>query len=172
MNSQHRLTSACPGTLDFLLMGFFPLGGERCYDCIAFSLVTTPLALCLLIAIDWLSTCQDPSSGRPHRMALERGFKKAFMAKIKKQLPYSVVYDLHRSGYGEKGVPDFVFIYRGRTIFIETKAPGSNREADKLQTWQADRIRRAGAHCFLVRSWPEADQVIQWASAQYHAPNP
>lgn len=59
---------------------------------------------------------------------------------------------------GITGVPDRVVILAGKTLFIETKAPGNKPEA--IQIFRHKQMRSAGADVRVVDSRPMVDDII------------
>ena len=52
------------------------------------------------------------------------------------------------NGMGVHGIPDFVGVYRGRSVMIETKAPG--KKPTPRQEMQIAAIRKAGGTVFVI----------------------
>lgn len=61
---------------------------------------------------------------------------------------------------GQKGVPDRIVILNGRTAFVETKRPKGGRFS-KLQKWQIDRMRKAGAEVYTAKNKEEVDAIME-----------
>jgi len=61
---------------------------------------------------------------------------------------------------GQKGVPDRIVILNGRTAFVETKRPKGGRFS-KLQKWQIDRMRKAGAKVYTAKNKEEVDAIME-----------
>jgi hypothetical protein len=66
--------------------------------------------------------------------------------------------ELKRSGY-QKGWPDIEVIYRGRSYFIELKAPGSYPSA--AQRTMHQRLEYCGCPVLLCRSGPEVEAGLR-----------
>lgn len=60
-----------------------------------------------------------------------------------------------QTGYGVKGVPDFICCYKGRLVGIETKF-GKNTTS-KWQDVQIKKIREAGGKCYVINENNLAD---------------
>lgn len=98
-------------------------------------------------------------------MPLESRLKRTFVTQLK-MVPHSKVLDLHRSGYGEKGVPDTEFLvlgieYRCYVFFLEFKRDES-KKAEKLQKHRLKELRATGATAVVVRDWPHIRHLV-WA---------
>ena len=61
----------------------------------------------------------------------------------------------------KSGWPDFQFVWRGRGLFMELKAPGGTLSADQRQTHT--KLRLAGGEVVICRTPEEArDAVLAW----------
>lgn len=54
------------------------------------------------------------------------------------------------NGFGTSGIPDFMCCYNGRTLAIETKAPGRIKNTTAMQDIQLAAIRAAGGIAVVV----------------------
>lgn len=68
-------------------------------------------------------------------------------------------FNLHGSVYGRNGLPDILAIYRGHPICIEAKNPNNGR-LRKLQAWELERARAAGATTIVARSRQDVTQAL------------
>lgn len=59
---------------------------------------------------------------------------------------------------GVSGVPDRVVILAGRTLFVETKAPG--KKPEPLQTVRHRQMRAAGADVRVIDTREQVDELI------------
>lgn len=66
------------------------------------------------------------------------------------------VFRLHTA---RPGVPDLVVVWRGRTVFMEVKAPGGRLSPAQCETCAA--IEAAGGQVAVVRSVDEALHALQ-----------
>lgn len=64
------------------------------------------------------------------------------------------------SSPSQRGVPDLLLIYEGRTTFIELKSPKGTGRLSPLQKREIAKIRRAGATVYVVSSKEEANQAV------------
>lgn len=55
----------------------------------------------------------------------------------------------------ERGIPDRIVIGNGAVCFVETKN-GTHGRLSKMQEWQHERLRKAGAEVFVIRTADEA----------------
>lgn len=91
--------------------------------------------------------------------------------KVKKKL-IKYISDLKKSGvpiYYEpreaggftyrKGIPDFWFLYNGRHVEIEAKAPGG--EQSTMQIKWAEIFWRLGIECYCIESVDELIEIIE-----------
>lgn len=85
--------------------------------------------------------------------------KKMIKQKVEEAFPMCWKFMPVQSGYGQGGVPDFVYCIYGLFIGIEAKAPGG--ECTGLQLNQARLIRRSGGYVAVVDSEAQCDQVIE-----------
>lgn len=60
---------------------------------------------------------------------------------------------------GNNGVPDRILIGNGRTLFVETKAPG--KTARKLQKYMINQMIKHGADVRLADTFDKIDQLFQ-----------
>lgn len=58
-----------------------------------------------------------------------------------------------------RGVPDRLFIFKGRTVFVEFKAPG--KEPEPLQRVMMRKMLDAGASVFVIDSKEQVDNFFQ-----------
>ena len=87
--------------------------------------------------------------------------EKAIVTMIRKRLaeiPDSYVLTLHQGGYGRRGVPDILWVYCGRAVFIEAKT--QTGRLTKLQEAEIRRIRTSKAVCEIVRGKEELENLI------------
>ena len=79
--------------------------------------------------------------------------------KYLKTIPQSYAAKWHGSQYGTAGMPDIVFVLRGRTYFFEVKMPTGY--LSKIQKIVIGRLRDAGAVVEVVHSVREAQEVLE-----------
>jgi len=66
---------------------------------------------------------------------------------------------VHGSPMQRAGVPDYLILYRGKTLFIEVKRPGE--QPTKIQEFTMDGIGRTGAaFCHVVTSAAELRTIL------------
>lgn len=76
-----------------------------------------------------------------------------------KSLPHSFTWKQHGGTFGTAGMPDIGFIRQGRITFFEVKRPG-NKPTD-IQKAMMEKLRAAGAKCFVVHSAKEVKGIIR-----------
>lgn len=59
---------------------------------------------------------------------------------------------------GISGVPDRIVILNGRTVFVETKAPGGKPR--RLQLVRHQEMRTAGADVRVIDTRPQVDDLV------------
>lgn len=84
---------------------------------------------------------------------------------VESVFPVSLTYKYHGSGFGVSGVPDFVFLWRGRAIFIEVKVPGE--KPTPKQVYEMGRINATGVRATWVCSPDEAVSEINRIMKEY-----
>lgn len=62
------------------------------------------------------------------------------------------------TGMTRRGIPDWVGAYRGQAIAIEYKAPGGS--LTKLQAFELERARRAGAFTRVARTAQDVEELL------------
>lgn len=65
---------------------------------------------------------------------------------------------------GISGVPDRIVILAGRTVFVETKAPGGKPR--RLQRVRIEQMRTAGADVRVIDTRVQVDELIAEVTAQ------
>ena len=85
-------------------------------------------------------------------MRSEADVKKKVRAVLDKLRPALWWYMPVQTGYGVRGIPDFVVCFAGRFIAIETKDPAGKNSLTALQTLQRDAILEARGQYLVVRS--------------------
>lgn len=66
----------------------------------------------------------------------------------------------HGTVQGRRGVPDWIAVYRGYTLALETKQPG--RYPTPLQHHELDQAQRAGAFSGVVHSADEVRETLDY----------
>ncbi len=61
---------------------------------------------------------------------------------------------------GQVGVPDRIIILNGKTAFVEVKRPQGGRFS-KLQKWQIEEMRRAGAIVYTAKNKEEVKRIME-----------
>ncbi len=84
-------------------------------------------------------------------MTPEGKIKSAIKAVIEGRPHHAWVYMPVPTGYGAKGVPDFIICYRGVFLAVEAKS-GPGRQPTKLQLHQMKKIRFAGGIAIVIHS--------------------
>lgn len=64
------------------------------------------------------------------------------------------------SSPSQRGVPDLLLIYKGRTTFIELKSPKGTGRLSPLQKREIAKIQRAGANVYVVSSKEEVNEAL------------
>ena len=77
---------------------------------------------------------------------------------LKKHKPCEV-FKMHGSSFSRSGMPDILWLYSGRAIFIEVKRPGE--DPTKLQKEMMHRLTAAGAVCYVASSTADAKTIIE-----------
>jgi hypothetical protein len=90
------------------------------------------------------------------------------LKKAVKDIPHFWYYMPVQTGYGVKGIPDFVCCYRGQFIGIETKKPGRRGEArEGLSVWQEkvkEQVIKAGGKYYKIDDQESIDDFMWWVT--------
>lgn len=80
-------------------------------------------------------------------------------------------FKVHGSEYQPAGIPDICGIYKGISVWCETKMPGN--KTSRIQNYRINLIREAGAFVVIAYSVEEAVQMLEHIDASdcTHAPN-
>lgn len=66
--------------------------------------------------------------------------------------------NVHGTGHGRRGTPDWVGVYRGQGVAIEWKAPGGR--LTRLQAHELQRAERAGAFTCVARCADDVEELL------------
>lgn len=61
---------------------------------------------------------------------------------------------------GNKGVPDRIILYNGKSYFVEVKNESSNTELRKLQRFQIERIKMQGIYACRIKTKQELEDLL------------
>lgn len=78
------------------------------------------------------------------------------MIKALRKLPKCEASKIHGDPYQERGIPDIMGCYRGRSFVIEAKRPDKRGNVSSYQKIKLNRYRRAGARVGVATSVDEA----------------
>tara|TARA_R110000803_G_scaffold129178_1_gene196504 strand:- start:10 stop:300 length:291 start_codon:yes stop_codon:yes gene_type:complete len=89
-------------------------------------------------------------------------FQKQCISKAKRRgwLAYKFASPSHR------GVPDCIFIYKGRVIFIEFKNPNGRGMVSALQKRKIAELESHGADCFVVDNMGLFSEIIEFIESE------
>lgn len=73
-------------------------------------------------------------------------------------------YKVHGSEYQMAGVPDISGVYKGYSVWCETKMPGNH--TSKIQDYRIRQIRDAGGHVVIAYSVEEALALLDYLDSR------
>jgi hypothetical protein len=78
------------------------------------------------------------------------------------------VFKVHGGPFTMNGVPDIAGVYRGVSIWVETKMPAGKDPTD-IQKLRHQQIMEAGGHVLIARS---VEDVQAWLNTVWMSPTP
>lgn len=77
-------------------------------------------------------------------------------------------FKLHGAGVGRNGLADHHITYRGRSVIAEAKGPGGR--LSKLQRYELEHAKRAGAVAIVARSAGDVADALDTIDGELGAP--